>query len=147
MKDRIKADSVAALKDHDQVRVDVLRFLISLIDKKALQLPPGQMSEAEEIAVLRKELKNKEESKGMFAKGNRNDLVAQMDYEIKVLQEYLPAGMNDEELEKIVDEALRQAQGEGGINFGAVMKLVVARVAGRVGGERIAPMVKQKCQM
>jgi uncharacterized protein YqeY len=143
MKNKLKADAVSALKGHDQVRVDVLRFLVSLIDKKELQLPPGQMTEAEEMSVLRKELKNKEESREMFVKGNRMDLVKQLDYEISVLKEYLPAEMTDEELEKIVDEAII----EGDKVFGNVMRIVVTKAAGRVGGEKIAPLVKQKCQM
>ena len=140
MKDRLKADSFAALKDHNQPRVDVLRFLISLIDKRALQLPPGQMTEAEEIAVLRKELRNKEEAKEMFVKGNRDDLVKQLDYEIIVVKEYLPAEMSQEELENIVDQAVLSE----GKEFGKVMKIVMTKVAGRVGGEKIAPMVKSK---
>ena len=140
MKDRLKADSFAALKDHNQPRVDVLRFLISLIDKRALQLPPGQMTEAEEIAVLRKELRNKEEAKEMFVKGNRDDLVKQLDFEIIVVKEYLPAEMSQEELENIVDQAVLSE----GKEFGKVMKIVMTKVAGRVGGEKIAPMVKSK---
>jgi len=143
MKNKLKADAVSALKSHDQSRVDVLRFLISLIDKKELQLPPGQMTESEEVAVLRKELKNKEESREMFVKGNREDLVKQLDYEIAVVKEYLPKEMTDEELEKIVDEAVVEGQKV----FGSVMKIVMTKVAGRVGGEKIAPLVKQKCQM
>lgn len=140
MKNKLKTDSVLALKNRDQSRVDVLRFLISLIDKRELQLPPGQMNEAEEISVLRKELKNKEESREMFLKGAREDLVKQLDYEISVLKEYLPAGLSDEELEKIVDEAII----EGDKIFGNVMRIVITKVAGRVGGEKIAPLVKSK---
>ena len=59
LKDKLKKESIEALKSHDQKRVDVLRFLVSLIDKKELQLPVGKMTDAEEIGVLRKELKNK----------------------------------------------------------------------------------------
>ena len=79
VKDKLKQAVMAAMKAHDQQTVDASRFLISLIDKKALQLPPDGMTEAEEINVLRKELKNKEESKEMFAKAGRTDLVEQLD--------------------------------------------------------------------
>lgn len=140
MKNKLKTDSVQALKNHDSSRVEVLRYLISLIDKKELQLPPGQMNEGEEVKVLQKELKNKEESREMFVKGNREDLVKQLDYEITVLKEYLPAEMSEEELNKIVDEAVV----EGGGVFGNVMRIVMTKVAGRVGGEKIAPLVKSK---
>jgi uncharacterized protein len=140
MKNKLKADSVIALKSHDQARVDVLRYLISLIDKKELQLPPGQMNDAEEIAVLRKELKNKEESRDLFMKGMRDDLVKGVDYEIAIVKEYLPVEMSESELQKIVDEAVAEV----GKNFGGVMKLVMTKVAGRVGGERIASLVKER---
>lgn len=140
MKDKIKADSVAALKNHDGVRVGVLRYLISLIDKKELQLPPGQMTEAMEVAVLRKELKDKQEAREMFVKGERSDLVKEIDYEIAVVSEYLPAEMSEEELDKIVDEAVNGAGG----NFGAAMKTAMTKVAGRVGGDTISALVKLK---
>jgi uncharacterized protein YqeY len=140
MKDKIKADSIVALKNHDNVRVGVLRYLISLIDKKELQLPPGQMTEAEEVQVLRKELKDKGESREMFLKAGREDLVKELDYEISVVKEYLPQEMNLEELEKIVDEAVAAE----GANFGTVMKTVMTKVAGRVGGDKISALVKQK---
>jgi hypothetical protein len=140
MKNRLKVDSVNALKLHDQPRVDVLRFLISLIDKKELQLPPGVMTESDEILVLTKELKNKEESREMFLKGGRADLVGQLDYEITVLKEYLPTQMSDEELEKIIDDAIVESDGL----IANVMKVVITKVAGRVGGDRIVPIVKNK---
>jgi uncharacterized protein len=140
MKDKLKLDSVTALKNHDSVRVGVLRYLISLIDKKELQLPPGKMTEAEEVQVLRKELKDKEESREMFIKGNRSDLVAEVENEIAIVKEYLPKEMSEEELEKIVDEAVAEA----GNNFGMVMKAVMVKVAGRAGGDKISAMVKSK---
>jgi uncharacterized protein len=142
MKDKIKADSVVALKNHDSVRVGVLRYLISLIDKKELQLPPGRMSESEEVQVLRKELKDKEESREMFLKGNRDDLVKEIDYEIAVVKEYLPQEMSEEELEKVVDEAIVGAES----NFGLIMKTVMTKTAGRVGGDKISAMVRKKLE-
>jgi uncharacterized protein len=140
MKDKLKKDSFESVKRHDQARVDVLRFLISLIDKKALQLPPGEMTEQDEVAVIRKELKNKEEAREMFLKGGREDLVIQLDYEISVVKEYLPSEMSDEELNVIIDEVMATS----GNNFGLVMKNVLVKVAGRVGGDRIVPIVKGK---
>ncbi|MDP4009465.1 MAG: GatB/YqeY domain-containing protein [Candidatus Shapirobacteria bacterium] len=139
-KDKIKSDSVTALKDHNQQRVDVLRFLVSLMDKKELQLPPGGMDDNQEILVLRKELKNKEESREMFLKANRMDLVEQMDYEISVVKEYLPKEMSMEELDRVVDQAIEK----NGTNFGLVMRDVMTAVNGRVGGDVISKKVKER---
>lgn len=140
LKDKLKSDSVVALKAHDSKRVDVLRFLISLIDKKELQLPLGEMKETDEVAVLRKELKNKEESKEMFAKANRDDLVKELDYEIAVVKEYLPQGMSEEQISELVIESIKN----NGSNFGMVMKEVMAKTGGQVDGSIVSKIVKEK---
>lgn len=140
LKDKLKKESIEALKSHDQKRVDVLRFLISLIDKKELQLPVGKMTDAEEIGVLRKELKNKEESKEMFLKANRVDLVQQLDYEIEVVKGYLPAEISQEQVEKIVVDVIS----DKGNNFGLVMREVMVKLNGAVDGGIISKIVKEK---
>jgi len=117
-----------------------LRFLISLIDKKELQLPPDGLTEAEEIAVLRKELKNKEESKEMFLKASRQDLVDQLDYEISVVKEYLPAEMSEDKIREIVEQVVA----EKGNNFGMVMKEVMIKTGGVVDGGVISRIVKER---
>lgn len=142
IRDKLKQDSVVALKNRDNARVDVLRFLKSLIDKKELQLPPGGLTEAEEVNVLRKELKNKEESKEMFAKANREDLVKQMDYEIEIVKEYLPQEITEEKIVEIVDEVIK----EKGANFGMVMKEVMTRLAGGAGGDVVSRIVKERLE-
>jgi len=140
MRNKLKQDSFDALKNRDNKRVDVLRFLISLIDKKEMQLPPGGMSEAEELSVLRKELKNKEESKEMFLKGGRQDLVDQLDYEISVVKEYLPAEISEEKIIEIVEQVIAEV----GNNFGLIMKEVRTRTGGAVDGGVISKIVNEK---
>ena len=140
LKDKLKQESVVALKAHDQKLVDVLRFLVSLIDKKELQLPAGKITESDEMGVLRKELKNKEESREMFDKAGRSDLVEQMDYEIEIVKKYLPPELSQSDIEKIVDEVIS----EKGNNFGLIMKEVVSKTGGSVDGGIISGIVKQK---
>lgn len=140
MRDKLKKDSFDALKNRDNKRVDVLRFLISLIDKKELQLPPDGLTEAEEIAVLRKELKNKEESKEMFLKASRQDLVDQLDYEISVVREYLPAEVSEDKIKEIVEQVVA----EKGNNFGMIMKEVMIKTGGAVDGSVVSRIVKEK---
>ncbi len=142
VKEKMRQAVMAAMKIHDQQQVDALRFLISLIDKKELQLPPGEMTEAEEINVLRKELKNKEESKEMFAKADRKDLVTGLDYEIELVKQYLPVEMAREEIEKIVDEIIES----GANNFGMIMGQVMKKIAGKASGETVTNIVKEKIE-
>jgi len=140
LKDKLKQDAVAALKNRDQKKVDVLRFLISLIDKKELQLPPDSMKEEDVLAVVRKELKNKEEAKIMFANGGRNDLVEELNYEIEVVKTYLPVEMSEEEVKKIVEEIVKEV---GTNNFGMIMGMVMKKTGGKVGGDVVSKVVKE----
>jgi len=140
LRDNLKKESIEALKSHNQKLVDVLRFLISLIDKKEMQLPVGKMTESDEIGVLRKELKNKEESREMFLKANRTDLVEQLDYEIEIVKGYLPAEITKEQIEQTVVDVIT----EKGNNFGLVMKEVMSKLGGSVDGGVISQIVKEK---
>lgn len=139
---KIKNDCDAALKSGDGRLVGVLRYLLSILDKRELQLPTGEMSEKEEVVVLRKELKNKEEAKALFLKAGRADLVAEQDYEIEMLKRYLPAEMSTEEIGKIIDGVIS----EKGRIFGVVMGETMKRLAGRVGGDLVSKMVKEKLE-
>lgn len=140
IKDKIKQESIEALKSHDSKKVEVLRFLISVIDKKEYSMPVGTMKEADELGILRKELKNKEESKEMFLKAGRNDLVQQMDYEIEVVKKYLPAEISEDQIIKVVEEVI--ATGEN--NFGLIMREVMTKLNGAVDGSIISRIVKEK---
>lgn len=138
-RDQIKKEVVVALKLGDHKKVEVLRFLISLIDKRELQLPSEALTEAEEINVLRKELRNKEEAREMFLKANRDDLVKEQDYEIEIVKSYLPKELGDEEIRNIVEKIVK----EKGNNFGAVMGETMKIVAGKASGDVVAKIVKE----
>jgi uncharacterized protein YqeY len=142
LRDKLKQDTVKALKAGDKKRVEVLRYLISLIDKKELGMPPGSIREEDMVAVVRKELKNKEESKEFFVKASREELVEQSDYEIGVVKEYLPKAVDEKEIEEMVNQAVA----EMGTNFGLVMKTVMERLQGKAGGEVVSRIVKQKLE-
>jgi len=139
LRNNIKIDADAALKLGDSKKVGVLRYLISIIDKKGLTMPPDSMTEKDELTVLHKELKNKQESREMFEKGGRNDLVLEQDFEIEILKNYLPVAMSTEELEKIVDEVMKTET-----IFGNIMREVGKIVNGRADGGQISAIVKTK---
>lgn len=140
LRNKLKEDSVTALKAHDAKRVEVLRFLISLIDKKEMQLPPETMKEEDEVGVLRKELKNKEESRAMFEKAGRNDLVEEVNAEILIVNEYLPKQMEESEITEIVKAELKT---NPNANFGMLMGATMKKVAGKAGGDVVGKVVKE----
>ncbi len=138
---KIKSNSVLALKAGDKKLVSVLRYLTSLIDKKELSLPVGSVVTEEMVMeVLRKELKNKKESRAMFEKGGRGDLVAEVDSEIEILSAYLPAEISQEEIRK---EVIRVIE-EKGVVFGEIMKQVMAKFKGGVEGGVVSAIVNEE---
>ncbi len=140
IKQKIKEDSVMALKAGQRKKVDVLRYVLSLIDKKELSMPTGEMTNEDELTVLRKELKNKKEAMVLFAKGGRDDLVKDSQEEIDILSAYMPEEVSDEEVKKKVVEVVA----EKGANFGMVMKEVMSCFGGRVEGGVVSALVKQE---
>lgn len=140
IKQKIKEDSVIALKAGDRKKVDVLRYVLSLIDKKELSMPLGKMTEEDEMAVLRKELKNKKEAMEMFAKGGRDDLVADSQEEIDILSSYMPEEVSNEEIKKKVVEVVAVK----GANFGLVMGEVMKSFGGRVDGSVVSGFVREE---
>lgn len=102
-------------------------------------MPPDSMTEKDELAVLQKELKNKQEAREMFEKGGRNDLVVEQEYEIEILKKYLPEAMSREDLEKIVDGVMQTET-----VFGNIMREVSKIVGGRADGGQISAIVKNK---
>jgi len=137
----IKENSVLALKAGDKKLVSVLRYLTSLIDKKELSLPAGSVVTEEMVMeVLRKELKNKKESRAMFEKGGRGDLVAEVDSEIEILFAYLPAEISQEEIRKEVVRVIE----EKGVVFGEIMKQVMAKFKGGVEGGVVSAIVNEE---
>jgi len=140
---KIKSDSILALKAGDKRLVSVLRYLTSLIDKRELAMPVS-LSMTEEIVmeVLRKELKNKKESRLMFEKGGRVDLVAEVDFEIEVLYAYLPAEIGQEEIRKEVVKVIE----EKGVVFGEIMKQVMTKFKGELDGQVVSSIVKEEIE-
>jgi len=139
-RDQIKQEVVVALKSGDKKKVEVLRFLVSLIDKRELQLPPEGLTEAEEINVLRKELRNKQEAREMFLKASRDDLVKEQDYEIEIVKSYLPKELEEGEIREMVGKIIR----EKGNNFGAVMGETMKMVVGKASGDLVAKIVREE---
>ena len=137
--EQLKSEVVKAVMAKDSRRATALRFLISLIDKRALQLPADGLTEAEVLNVLQKEMKNKVEDKETYSSANRMDLVAELIYEIELLKVFLPAELSREEIKKGIEEIVERV----GNNFSLVMREAMTKYKGRVDGGVVSGMVKE----
>lgn len=146
LKDKIRSNLTAALKAGDKARVETLRFLLSEINIFEINnYPPAstlKLTDTDCIKVIRKQVKNHEESIAAFSKGGRQDLVDKETAELEILKTYLPHDLPDDEIEKIVAGVVKS----GAANFGQAMGVVMKQVAGRTSGERVVELVKKALQ-
>ena len=143
---RIDEDLRDAMRSKDAARLSVLRLLKAALKNAAIEKvgADGELSEADAVAVIRKQVKQRQDSIESFEKGGRADLAEKEKTEIAVLSNYLPQGMSAEELQKIVGETIAEVGATSRAQMGAVMKALQPKIAGRTDGKTLsAEVVRQ----
>lgn len=136
--EKINADLKEAMKARDEIRVSTLRMLKSaigyaLIDKK-------ELSQADVMDIIAKQVKQRQDSISGFEKGNRPDLAAKEKKELEILLTYLPKQLSQQEIEVEVAKAIQEV----GAHLGQVMKILMDRLKGRADGKLISQIVNQQ---
>ena len=143
MLERIKNDLNQALKDKDEVKVSVLRMLVSEIHNKQISNKSDEISDDEIIKVIRQQVKKIKESIEAYKQGKRDDLVKKESQELDILNKYLPQEMSPDELEKVIKEIIDGVKPQGPQDFGKVMSEAMKRLSGRVDGSKVSEVVKK----
>lgn len=151
IKEKIQNDIKEAMKAKEELRLSVLRMLISAIKNRELEKrsKTGQeetLTEEEVVAAIRSEVKKRKDAAGEFTKGGRVDLAEKELSELQVLLAYLPAEMPDDELERIVKEVISAFGTPTVKEFGKVMGEVMKRIKGQASGDRVSVAVKKFLQ-
>ena len=143
--EQIQQDMRAAMKERDRARVGALRMLSAAL--KNGEIEAGRpLTEEEEQVVLRRQLKQREESAEAFRKAGREERAASESAEAEIVREYLPEPLSAQELEQIVDEAMRETGATGMKDMGAVMGRATALAEGRAEGRELAALVRGRLQ-
>ena len=135
----------AAMKAKDQTALAALRAVKSEI--LLAQTETGskeEISEEQEIKILAKLVKQRKDSATIFAKENTNDLAEPELAQADVISQFLPAQLNDDEIEKVVVSAITALGAEGMKDMGKVMGMVNSKLAGQADGKTISTIVKAK---
>ena len=140
LRERIQSDLTAAMRSGDSLRRDVLRMAESALynTEKAKRQP---LAEDEVVGVLSREVKTRRESVEAFRKGGREELAAKEEAEIAILQDYLPRQLGDEELRRLVDEAIAATGASSPRDMGKVMGCLAPATRGRADGRRVSELV------
>lgn len=142
LRERLQADTTAAMRSGDALRRDVLRMAQNAIynveKAKRTTLPEDDV-----VAILAREVKTRRESVDAFRAGGRDDLAAKEEAEIAILAEYLPRALTEDEVRALVDEAIAATGAASARDLGKVMGWLAPRTRGRADGKVVSGLVGQ----
>lgn len=140
---QITEDLKTAMREKNALALSVIRMLKSAIKNAAIEKggASGELDDAEVLAIVRKEVKKRQDSIEQYTKGGRTELAEKEGAEIGILQPYLPASLDPAELAAIIDAAIAESGATSRKDMGVVMKLVQERTQGRVDGKTLSQAV------
>lgn len=141
----ISADTKEAMKARDKSRVETLRMVRSALGNEQIQLG-HELSRDEEIAVLRRQLKQREESAEAYGNAGRAEQAEAENAEAEVIRGYLPAPMSREQLEGIADRAIQETGATGMKDMGGVMGRAKELSENRAEGRELSAVVRERLQ-
>jgi len=145
LKEKITEDMKVAMKGGDKLRLSLIRMLKSEIRYKEIE-KGEELTDDGVIAVLSSALKKRKEAIEEFKKGGREDLVAQEETELKIILSYLPEQLTEEDILKLVDESIEEAEAQTSKDVGKVMKVIMPKVKGRADGRKVNQMVLSRLE-
>ena len=135
--DQVRTDMTSAMKAGDRERVGALRLVLSELQKDAKD------GGTDELAVLRRERKRRLEAAEQFRDAGRTELAEGEEAEARIIEGYMPAELDDAELDAIVHAAIAETGAKDPKDIGQVMKAVMAKTEGRADGRRASARVRE----
>jgi len=146
LSERVDQDIKTAMREKNTAKLGVLRMLKAAMMNAAIEKSGAQskLEDADAVQVIRKQVKQRQDSIESFEKGGRGELAAKEKEEISILQSYLPQAMSADEVSKAVRDAIAEVGATSRAQMGAVMKAVQAKVAGRADGKTLSAEVQKQ---
>ena len=143
LKEKITVDMQDAMRSKDSEKLNAIRLLQSSIKQKEVD-DRVEIDDTMILNIIEKMLKQRRDSIEAFKKANRNDLVAKEEFEVKLLQTYMPEPLSSEDGEKEIDSAIKAADAKSMKDMGAVMSAVKLKVSGRANMAEVSQKIKEK---
>ena len=144
IQEQIDSDLKDAMRARETVRLSVLRGLKSALKYAAIEKADTGLDDSATTQVIRKQVKQRQDSIESFEKGGRPELAAKEKEELEILNAYLPKGLNAEELSALVRETISEVGATSKAQMGAVMKALQTKVAGRADGKTLSVEVQRQ---
>lgn len=144
LEQKISKDYIQAMKDKDKLKSSTLNFLRAQIKNILIDQKKDSLEDSEVIAVIKKQVKQRQDSIEQFTKGGREDLATKEAAELEILKSYLPAEMSEDEIGKHVQDAISESGATSMKDMGSVMKIISGKLMGRADNKLVSEVVKSK---
>jgi len=144
LEEKIFNDYKEAMKSRDTLKSSVLSFLRAAMMNTAVEKKKKSLDDSDCLTVIRKQVKQRQESIEQFQKGGRQDLADKEIKELGILKGYLPEELSSGEIKKLIEEAVLATAASGMKDMGRVMKEVTAKIAGRGDSKLVSDLVKER---
>ena len=144
LKDQIRADLKEAMKAKEKERTGTIRMLLAAIQTAETEGSKHEVDDAEIQKIIAREIKKRRESADIYKTNGRDDLAEAELTEASILEVYQPKQLDDDELAKLIDEAIAETGAESMAQMGQVMKAATAKAEGRADGKRLSETVKAR---
>lgn len=146
LREQISNDIKTAMRAKEADKLSALRMVQSAFKNREIELRPNEMPEDEYLGVIKKLVKQRKESIDQFQQAGRQDLVDAETKELKLLEQYMPAQLSREQIEKIVTEAVAETGAKTVKEMGLVMKAAQAKAGGQADNKIMSEIIKSKLQ-
>ena len=143
LKEKITVDMQDAMRSKDSEKLNAIRLLQSSIKQKEVD-DRVEIDDTMILIIIEKMLKQRRDSIEAFKKANRNDLVVKEEFEVKLLQTYMPEPLSSEDVEKEIENAIKAADAKSMKDMGIVMSAVKLKVSGRANMAEVSQKIKEK---
>jgi uncharacterized protein YqeY len=143
LKEKITVDMQDAMRSKDSEKLNAIRLLQSSIKQKEVD-DRVEIDDTMILNIIEKMLKQRRDSIEAFKKANRDDLVAKEEFEVQLLQTYMPEPLSSEDVEKEIDNAIKAADAKSMKDMGTVMNAVKLKVSGRANMAEVSQKIKEK---
>jgi uncharacterized protein YqeY len=141
LEETIQRDLVAAMKSHDERRMTALRMLKTAVQLASAEKGRGELTDEDIHVLVRRGLKQREEAAELYRQGGASDRAEEELAEARVLAAYLPAQLDDAELERVISGVISSLGASGPKDMGRVMGSAMKETAGRADGKRVKEIV------
>ncbi len=146
LQEKINKDYIEAMKAKDKERSSTINFLRAQIKNIVIEKRVDSLDDQEVIAVIKKQVKQRQDSIEQFSNAGRTELVEKEQKELEILKEYLPEELSQEALKAFVDQAITETGATSMKDMGGVMKLVLEKANGQADNKVLSQLVKDGLQ-